>query len=277
MIQNPLFYTLFGHPVHHSLSPTIHSLFAKQFNLNLNYTTTDTQPDSVRLALESFKAQGGLGANITLPLKEMVYKLCHKTTIAASHAQAVNTIYWDENDNLCGDNTDGVGFLNDLKIKYPEGIKHRKILILGAGGAAAGIIPPLLDEEADEIYIVNRAKERALGLAKKLNNKKLKVLSVAQLNGSNPAIAFDIIINATSASLLNELFPVPESIIKDKFVYDLVYNLKSPTCFVRWATQKGAKQAHDGLGMLIEQAAAAFYIWHHKKPDTQPIYSFLRQ
>ena len=273
----PLIYTLFGHPVSHSLSPIIHSLFAAQFDLNMSYTTQDTLPENFLLSLKQFRAKAGLGANVTLPLKELAFTLCDKTSSAAGRAQAVNTLYWDESGDLWGDNTDGIGFLRDLKNKYPQGIKNKTLLILGAGGAAAGILPPLLDEQPEAIYLVNRTHKRAINLAEKLSSLKLQVLSLNQLNNNTLNLSFDIIINASSASLENKLFPIPFSIIKKKFIYDLVYNLKLPTVFVQWAREQGARQTHDGLGMLIEQAAEAFYLWHQKRPDTQKVYLFFRQ
>lgn len=272
-----LMYRLLGHPVHHSLSPLIHRLFAEQFNLKIEYSPQDTRPEEIHRVLKQFRSQGGLGANITAPLKEIVFKLCAEKSIAAQRAQAVNTIYWDKNDVLWGHNTDGVGFLRDLKTRY-KNIKNKTILILGAGGAAAGIIPVLLDENPQIIYVANRTEQRAINLVRKLNNNKLKILPIESLNQASINLSFDIIINATSYSfsLNNELFLMPDSIIKNKFIYDLAYNLEQPTAFVQWAREKGALEAYDGLGMLIEQAAEAFYVWHQKRPDTQKVYVFFR-
>lgn len=268
-------YRLLGHPVNHSLSPIIHHLFASQFNLNINYVAQDVVLEALPVVLKQFRAQGGLGANITAPLKEAVYKMCDKKSIAAQRSQAVNTIYWDEDGALWGENTDGVGFLKDLK-KHYKNIRDKTILMLGAGGAAAGIMPSILDENPHVIYVVNRTEQRAINLVGTINNNKLQVCSLEKLKQAPFDISFDIIINATSGSLKDELFSIPPSIIKNKFVYDLVYNLKQPTPFVQWAREEGALEAHDGLGMLIEQAAQAFYVWHQKRPDTQKVYVFFR-
>lgn len=275
--NKPTQYILFGHPVSHSLSPIIHQNFASQFNLNISYTTQDVLLNDFPLALKKFHEQAGRGANITVPLKKLAYTLCQKTSPAADLAQAVNTIYWDDNDILWGDNTDGIGLVQDLKNEYHQVLQHKNILIFGAGGAAAGILPALLSENPQNIYISNRTDQRAFILAEQLNNPKVRALPVEQLNQDVLDIEFDIIINATSASLHNELLPLNPLIVKNKLVYDLVYNLKQPTIFVQWAREQGAKKAIDGLGMLIEQAAQAFYIWHHKRPDTKLVRELLQK
>lgn len=270
-------YILFGHPVSHSLSPIIHQNFASQFNLDISYITQDVLLNDFPSALKKFREQGGRGANITVPLKKLAYSLCQKTSKAADLAQAVNTIYWDDQNILCGDNTDGIGLVRDLKNEHHQAIQHKNILIVGAGGAAAGILPALLAENPENIYLSNRTVNRAIILAEQLNNPKVHTLSVEQLKQNSLKISFDIIINATSASLHNELLDLNLLIIKNKIVYDLVYNLKQPTVFVQWARENGAKIAFDGLGMLIEQAAQAFYIWHHQRPDTQSVRVLLKK
>lgn len=275
-IMRSLSYKLFGNPVSHSLSPQIHTLFAQQFDLTLSYTTQKVETEDFLNALEQFRIQGGRGANITVPLKEIAYTLCQHKSTQAQRAQAVNTLYWDKDNQLCGDNTDGIGLVKDLKNNYHQILENKNILILGAGGAARGIIPALLDENPKRIYISNRTPLRAKDLIKDFNTPKLELLAYEKLN-EPLEISFDFIINATSLSLEHKSLPLHPSIMKDHFAYDFVYNLEYPTAFIQQAREHKAKQAHDGLGMLIEQAAESFYLWHQKKPNTQPVYLFFRK
>lgn len=255
----------------------IHQNFASQCNVDMSYVTQDVLLEDFPTALKTFRAQGGKGANITVPLKKLAYTLCQKTSQTADVAQAVNTLYWDEHNILCGDNTDGVGLVCDLQNAHHQVIQHKNILIVGAGGAAAGIVPALLAENPDNIYLTNRTHHRAIALAEQFTIPKIQVLSVEQLHQNSSTLSFDIIINATSASLYNELLPIDPIIIKNKIVYDVVYNVKHPTIFVQWAQKHGAKAVFDGLGMVIEQAAHAFDIWHNQKPDTRLVRELLQK
>jgi len=268
-------YILFGNPVSHSLSPFIHQHFAAQFELGIEYQAQAVAINDFPAALQAFRAQGGQGANITAPLKSLAYSLCDKTSSTAALAQAVNTLYWDSQHQLYGDNTDGAGLVRDLHY-YNYDIKHKSILIIGAGGAAAGIIPALLDQEPSSITIANRTLERALSLKARIPDARVEVLDFEQLNNPTKIFNFDSIINATSASVFNNLIPISPALIQDKVVYDLAYNLEKPTVLVAWAQRNGAKVAYDGVGMLIEQAAQAFYIWHQQWPNTQALRLLLK-
>ena len=272
--SSPDRYALVGHPVDHSRSPLIHQLFARQTGENLSYELIDALPEEFETAVRGFGAAGGRGLNVTLPHKEAAFALCTSHGPEASLAGAVNTISISGR-NLRGDNTDGIGFIRDLTVNHECALAGRRVLLLGAGGAARGIVGPILTEQPDSLLIANRTLERAQILQRDFS--ALGNLSVCRFDELGDADAFDIVINATSAGLHGEQPPFPASLVSDSsFCYDLAYSLK-PTPFVGWATASGAGKAVQGWGMLVEQAAESFAIWRGRRPDTRPILAKLLQ
>lgn len=267
-------YGLVGHPVHHSRSPLIHGLFAEQTGQHLTYELIEAEAAEFEVAVRGFAAAGGKGLNVTVPHKEAAFELADSLGDAAREAGAVNTLSL-ENGRLRGDNTDGIGFLRDLTRNLGLSIEGRRVLILGAGGAARGIIPPLLRGHLAGLVVANRTIERALQLRDRFH--ALGAIDVArfdELAGSPP---FDVVINATSAGLRGEQPPFPDDIIgPGSFCYDLAYS-RGETPFVRWAAERGAERAVQGWGMLVEQAAESFFIWRGIRPDTAPVIRELEQ
>jgi shikimate dehydrogenase len=261
-------YALVGHPVEHSRSPLIHQLFAKQTGQYLSYELIDAEPRSFETAVRGFFAAGGLGVNVTVPHKEAAFELTDEPSDAATKARAVNTLSFMDG-VLYGDNTDGVGFMRDVTVNQHQNIDGRSVLLLGAGGAARGILAPLLEANPSELVLANRTAERADQLVEQFSGHgSLSVMTFADLAQRAP---FDILINATAAGLKGEAAPFPAAIVgPESFCYDLVYSLKD-TPFVTWARNNGAGRAVQGWGMLVEQAAESFYIWRRKRPDTGPI------
>lgn len=261
-------YALVGHPVEHSKSPLIHELFARQTGENLSYELIDALPEHFETAVLGFSAAGGRGLNVTVPHKEAAFALCKMHGKEALAAMAVNTITFTKA-GIRGDNTDGIGFIRDLTVNHELAVASRRVLVLGAGGAARGIIGPLLAEHPQAVVLANRTLGRAEALVADFGSPA--GLSVGRFDELETAGVFDIVINATSAGLKGEQPPFPGSIIgPETFCYDLAYSLK-PTPFVSWASARGAGSAVQGWGMLVEQAAESFAIWRGKRPDTRPI------
>jgi shikimate dehydrogenase len=265
-------YALVGHPVSHSRSPLIHQLFARQTGENLSYELIDAEPEQFETAVRGFAAAGGLGMNVTVPHKEAAFEICKTHGEEAEAARAVNTITFRKG-GMHGDNTDGTGFIRDLCVNHERVIASRRVLLLGAGGAARGIIGPILAERPESLVLANRTIERAEDLRTDLDSPaSLQICRFDELEGMEP---FDIVINATSAGLKGEQPPFPASVLGSATLcYDLAYSLK-PTPFLVWAESHGAGEAVQGWGMLVEQAADSFAIWRGKRPDTQPILSKL--
>jgi shikimate dehydrogenase len=263
----PARYGLVGHPVEHSRSPLIHSLFARQTGENLSYELIDAEPKGFETAVRGFGAAGGKGLNVTVPHKEAAYKLVDEISAPAEAAGAVNTIKFVAG-KLYGENTDGVGLIRDLVANQHQTLPGRRILVLGAGGAARGIVGPLLAARPSELVLANRTKERAVDLVAHFDSPLLRAVTFDAL-GELPA--FDLLLNATSAGLKGEAPPFAGSLVgPQSFCYDLVYSV-SDTPFVQWARAHGAGRAVQGWGMLIEQAAESFFIWRGVRPDTKPI------
>lgn len=267
-------YALVGFPVHHSRSPMIHQIFARQTDQNLTYELIDADAESLETAVRGFGAAGGKGLNVTVPHKEAALGLAAELGAEAREAGAVNTLSFIAG-RLRGDNTDGTGFLRDLTENLGRGIEGRRVLILGAGGAARGIIPPLLKSGPAQLVLANRTLERAEQVRDVfLPLGELTVLRFADLANRGP---FDIVVNATSAGLRGEQPPFPDDIVgPESFCYDLSYS-RGDTPFVSWARQRGAADAVQGWGMLVEQAAESFFIWRGVRPDTAPVIRELSQ
>ena len=273
MSQQQSRYAVFGHPVAHSLSPRIHAAFAKQVGLSLRYDAIEVEPAALQLALESFAVDGGRGANLTLPHKQSALALCADLSDRARSAGAVNTLVRRDG-GWFGDNTDGVGLVRDLTERNALDLRGRRTLLLGAGGAAHGVAPALLEAGIGDLFIVNRHPEKADALADTLGQPS-RVHS-RYWNDLATLGAFDFIINATSAGRGQETMELPFAIAAGRtLAVDLSYG-EAAIGFLAWARSANCAQAIDGLGMLVEQAAASFEIWHGQRPDTQPVYQQLR-
>jgi shikimate dehydrogenase len=266
-------YGVFGHPVGHSLSPFIHGMFARDTGQEMSYRPYDVPPESFAERVRDFFAQGGRGLNVTLPHKVSAVEVATELTDRAAHAAAVNTLLL-RGDELVGDNTDGVGLVRDLCDNQGLVITNRRLLILGAGGATRGVLAPLLTLSPTVVVIANRTADRAAALAAAFAD-----LGSTQGVGFEDVgdFPFDIIINATSASLSGEMPPISSSVIgPNTFCYDLAYG-KSATAFVKWAHSCGCTRAMQGLGMLVEQAAESFRVWRGVRPATAHVLSALRE
>lgn len=267
-------YAVFGHPITHSKSPRIHLLFAQQTGQQLNYTAWDVPGQHFESAVEEFIASGGKGFNCTVPLKELAWRRADQLSERARFSKAVNTLILQEDGSLFGDNTDGAGLVADLRANHGIEINAKRLLILGAGGASRGIIEPIMHEHPADIVIANRTVAKAEQLASEFESLgKIHGCGFDELQGQQ----FDLIINATSASLSGELPPLPENLLSAKgCCYDLAYG-NQDTAFVRWGRRQNAAKSLDGIGMLVEQAAEAFYLWRHLRPETQAVIDLLNR
>jgi len=263
-------YALIGQPVHHSRSPVIHTLFARQTNQQLTYELIEASPEEFEKSVRDFAAAGGRGMNVTVPHKEAAFRLADRRGPDAEQAGAVNTLSFDPDGEIRGDNTDGIGFLRDLTRNLGWSLEGRRVLVLGAGGAARGILPKLLESATRELVLANRTLQRAEELKARFRPLgRIEAVSFDALEGVG---AFDIVVNATSAGLKGEQPPFPTSIVgRSTRCYDLAYSRGGDTPFVAWARAAGAAQAEQGLGMLVEQAAESFFIWRGVRPDTEPV------
>ncbi len=267
-------YAVFGHPVGHSLSPRIHRLFAERSGqIRVLYDACDVTPDNFEARVRNFVAEGGNGLNCTVPLKELAFGIAVERSDRAEQCKAVNTLVVRENGSLYGDNTDGIGLVRDLRKNLDLVIEGSDILILGAGGACRGILGPILECSPAGVFIANRTVAKALDLAGEFRRyRKLVAGGLDELEGRK----FDLILNATAASLTADLPALPDDLLNPKAVcYDLAY-AAGPTAFVKWGQDHGASISVDGIGMLVEQAAEAFHLWRGVFPDTAPVIKTLR-
>jgi shikimate dehydrogenase len=254
-------YAVIGNPVAHSKSPWIHAEFARATGQSIDYGRIEAPLDGFTATVERFRAAGGKGANVTVPFKEEAFRLCSRVSERARVAQAVNTLVLDTG---FGDNTDGVGLIRDLQNMH---YKFSSVLLLGAGGAAQGVIGALLEAGAARLVIANRTVSRASELARRFPG-------VSGCGFDGLAGEFDLIINATSAGLTDTAPPVPVELFNSKVLaYDMVYGRETP--FLAAARRAGARTS-DGLGMLVEQAAESFFVWRGVRPDTGPVLARLR-
>lgn len=267
-------YAVIGHPVSHSLSPRIHAAFARQVGIALEYTALDAAPEDFDAVLAEFAAEGGVGANITLPHKTRAAQICNYLSEAAQRAGAANTLIrtatgWQ------GDNTDGIGLVRDLTDRHSLDLRARRTLLIGAGGAARGVAPALLDAGIGELYIVNRTSERADALADVLAQPGR--VHPRYLNDVGNLGNFDLVINATSASRGGDALPaLPINLVAPRgAAIDLSYG-EAAVPFLAWARSARAHDCIDGLGMLVEQAAESFQRWHRVRPETDAVYAMLR-
>lgn len=263
---------LFGHPVAHSRSPEVHAEFGRQTGIAVDYQAIDVPsasdgPRALRRALAAFVAEGGRGANVTLPFKQDASRLCATLGAAARRAAAVNTLLIGADGALHGDNTDGDGLLIDLTVGHSLALPGLRVALLGASGAARGAAAALLATGVVALQVANRDAGRAEGLARDLRHPALRVGSYDELADGR----FDLVINATSASLAGQLPPLPAGVLAPGGVaYDMVYG-PTPTPFQDWAGREGARLALDGWGMMVEQAAASFALWTDARPTTDAV------
>ena len=271
MTAKPDQYVVIGNAVAHSKSPAIHAQFAAQTGESIAYERLAAPLDDFAACVQHFMQSGGRGANVTVPFKLEAFALATQLTPRAQAAGAVNTLSFEDG-RIVGDNTDGVGLVRDIVHNAGVVLEGRRILLLGAGGAARGVVMPLLAERPQQLVVANRTFARAQELVQSFPAAAsvLKAAAFDDLSGQ-----FDVIINATSASLSADLPAVPATLFGPQvFVYDMMY-AATPTVFMQWAAQHGAC-VRDGLGMLVEQAAESFFVWRGARPDTAPVYAALR-
>ena len=265
-------YAVMGHPIAHSKSPQIHAQFAAQTGQALEYRAILVEPGGFAAAARAFRAAGGKGLNVTVPFKPDAWVFADILSARAERAGAVNALIFEPG-GVRGDNTDGPGLVRDLTVNHGASLAGQRILLLGAGGAARGVLQPLLAERPAHLVIANRTAEKALGLAVRFSDLgRVAACGFAELAGRQ----FDLIINATAAGLKEAVPPLPEGVLATGgWCYDLMYG-REPTAFVRWGWEQGAARSLDGLGMLVEQAAEAFHLWRGVWPETGPVIAALR-
>ena len=268
-------FAVIGNPIHHSLSPQIHAAFAKENGLDIDYESVLSPLDQFKNTMHQLIQQKFTGANVTLPFKKEAYQLATTHSGHARIAEAVNTLEFKE-DEIIGHNTDGIGLVRDLEQNLDIHLKNKKILLIGAGGAAEGVIYSMLEKKPSELTLTNRTIEKSNVIQNKMDvhaksfNVNLNVTEITKC----PHQYFDVIINATSASLINaELHMDPKVFHEGCLAYDMMYGKE--TSYIREAISQGSKTS-DGLGMLVEQAAEAFFIWHHIQPTTRSVIESLR-
>ena len=268
-------FAVIGNPIHHSLSPQIHSAFAKEAGLHIEYEAILSPLDAFKNTIHQLIAQKLSGANVTLPFKKEAYELASQHSNHAKIAEAVNTLEFKD-DQIIGHNTDGIGLVRDLEQNLNIYLKSKKILLIGAGGAAEGVIYSMLEKKPSELILTNRTIEKSNVIQNKMDvhaksfDVNLNVIEIAKC----PHQYFDVIINATSAGLNNTELGIDHKVFHEgSLAYEMVYGKE--TSYIREAKSQGSKTS-DGLGMLVEQAAEAFFIWHHIKPQTKSVIESLK-
>jgi shikimate dehydrogenase len=266
-------YAVMGNPVAHSKSPEIHAAFAHQFGHNIEYTRILVDVGGLAQAVEQFRAGGGKGLNVTVPFKQDAFRLADSLSERAQLAGAVNTLKFEPDGSLFGDNTDGAGLVHDIDLNLGVSLKDKQVLILGAGGAVRGVLDPILRHRPKRVLLANRTVARARDLVAHFKvHGPVEACGFEALKGQH----FDIVINGTSASLKGELPPLPDTLLKrGALAYDMMYGDK-PTPFMEWAMLRGAEKVVDGLGMLVEQAAESYFLWRGVRPETKSVIWKLR-
>ena len=262
-------YAVVGFPVDHSHSPLIHRLFARQTGEHVAYTRLAAGPGEFSRTVRRFAADGGRGLNVTVPHKEAAFELADEIGPKAERAGAVNTLSFGDDGHIRGDNTDGIGFRRDIERNHGLELRGKRLLVLGAGGAARGVLAALSGAGLGELVVANRTVQRAMDLLASLDAPaNFSVCPLPALGDYEP---FDVVVNATSLGIHAATLPFPPSCLgADAFAYDLVYG-RQGTPFVDWAVRHGAGKAVQGWGMLVEQAAESFAIWRGVRPDTAPV------
>lgn len=268
-------YAVFGQPIAHSRSPWIHARFAEQTRIALEYRAIEAGVAGFGAALAAFAAGGGLGANVTLPLKAEAPRYCKSLSERAQRAGVVNTLSRLGGGDWHGDNTDGIGLVQDLATRHRQDIRGRRTLVLGAGGAVQGVLIALLEAGLDSIVIANRTPARADALADRIGEPGR--VGTVYWEDLHDAGAFEMVINGTAAGHQRAPLVLPFSLIgRRAVVYDMNYG-RAAVDFLAWGRAAGSEHVYDGAGMLVEQAAEAFVRWHGVRPDTDPVYAQLRQ
>ncbi len=269
-------YAVIGNPVAHSRSPSIHAQFAEQTGEDIRYERLLAPPDGFVAAVEAFRAGGGRGLNVTVPFKLQAFAYAQRRSPRAQAAGAVNTLAFGP-DGAFGDNTDGVGMVRDIVERLGFGLWGSRVLLAGAGGAARGVLLPLLESGVASVLIANRTVDRAAELARLSGDARVRACgyeALARPGQGEPG--FDAIVNATSTGLQDAAPPIPEAAYRGlRLAYDMVYGAH-PTPFMRRASELGCPQVCDGLGMLVEQAAESFFVWRGVRPQTGPVFRRLR-
>ena len=265
-------YAVIGNPIAHSKSPLIHAAFARQTHQDLQYEAILAPLDGFSDTVDSFRQQGGKGMNVTVPFKLEAHRYATELTERAEIAQAVNTLKFEDN-RILGDNTDGAGLVRDITLNLNCPVTGKRILLMGAGGAARGVILPLLQQQPAKFAIANRTPQKARDLSQQFAAYgQIETGDFMGFSGQS----FDIVINATAASLNDDLPELPAGIFApDALAYDMMYSTVR-TRFLQYAAQQGVQQLADGIGMLVEQAAESFYLWRGIRPDTQIVISRLK-
>jgi shikimate dehydrogenase len=267
-------YGVVGHPISHSLSPFIHGMFARETGQAMSYRLYDVSPGEFTTFVAGFFDHGGRGLNITVPYKIVAVEAANELTARAAHAAAINTLVLRADGTILGDNTDGVGLVRDLCDNLGLVVTNRRVLVIGAGGATRGVLAPLLGLSPTLVVIANRTPDRAAALAAAFSDLGATQGVGFEDVGSEP---FDLIINATSASLSGDMPPVPPAAVGRATVcYDLAYG-RAATVFIDWARAHGCAQALQGWGMLVEQAAEAFRLWRGVRPATGTVLMALKE
>ena len=264
-------YAVFGNPIAHSKSPDLHARFAAASAQDMRYEARLAPVDGFAAALAEFVAAGGRGANVTVPFKEDAFRLSTRLSERARRAGAVNTLVFSGAE-IYGDNTDGAGLVRDIESNAGVALAGKRVLLLGAGGASRGVIAPVLAGGPASLFIANRSAEKAVALAAEFGSDAVSGGSFAE----TAAKSFDVVINATSASLSGESLPLPPGLFATgSLAYDMMYG-KGETPFLKLAREQGAALCVDGLGMLVEQAAEAFFVWRGVRPETALVLADLR-
>ena len=272
--ERPQRYAVMGNPVAHSKSPEIHQQFARQFGHRIEYLAIQVDPGGFPQAVEQFRAAGGSGLNVTVPFKLDAFRLADRRSDRAEAAGAVNTLKFETDGGIFGDNTDGIGLVHDVELNLGVALKDKQVLILGAGGAVRGVLGPLLKHNPAKVVIANRTAAKARDIADGFSGQgTIEVCAFDNLRGKH----FDVVINGTSSSLQNELPPLPETLYaRDALAYDMMYGDR-PTPFMEWSALHNAARVSDGLGMLVEQAAESYFVWRGVRPETKPVIAALRK
>lgn len=268
-------YVVFGNPISHSKSPLIHGLLAEQTKQNIEYGYIEAETDKFTEAVHAFRASGGKGCNVTSPFKDEAFQLADHHTEGALLAETANTLIFNDDGTISAETTDGAGFLLDLQNNNAP-LTGKRILLIGAGGAAKGVIKPLLESNPALLSICNRTVEKADALVERFSAFG-NVDAITAVELENLTTPYDLIINSTSASLHGQLPPVPDNIFSGaSFVYDMAY-ANEPTIFINWAKEHNVETVIDGLGMLVGQAAESFEIWRKVKTDIPPVLAAVRK
>ena len=270
------FYAVIGNPIEHSKSPVIHHAFAQLTHQDIQYERVLAPLDGFAQTVHGLISHGFKGANVTVPFKLEAFAMANRLTERAQDAGAVNTLIFDA-EGIIGDNTDGVGLVRDITENIGVSLKGKRILLIGAGGASEGVLHPILAAQPAMLIITNRTLDKALNMVKRVEARDEMIYVSVQAHAFDDLQdqQFDVVINATSAGLTDSQLPLPSTIFApNALAYDMMYGRVTP--FMAFAHEHGAN-VFDGLGMLIEQAAEAFYVWRGVRPDTSPVIEMFKQ